>query len=64
MRLVLPVKDHKPHSQKILKIYWKHLFEIYLFGRKKNKNYQIKFTLNLPKIYLLHIYHFFTLGME
>ena len=48
MRLVLPVKDHELYSQKPLKIYWKTLLEIYIFGCKKNINYQIKFTLNLP----------------
>ena len=48
MRLVLPVKDHELYSQILLKIYWKILLEIYLFGSKKNINYQIKFTLNLP----------------
>ena len=58
MRLVLPVKDHELHSQKPLKIYWKPLLEIYLFGSKKNINYQIKFTLNL------HINHFFTPEMK
>ena len=48
MRVVFPLKDHELYSQKRLKIYWKHLLEIYLFGSKKNINYQIKFTLNLP----------------
>ena len=48
MRLVLPVKDHELYSQKPWKIYWKPLLEIYLFGSKKNINYHIKFTLNLP----------------
>ena len=47
MRLVLPVKDHELYSQKPLRTYWKPLLEIYLFGSKKNINYQIKFTLFL-----------------
>ena len=48
MRVVSPLKDHELYSQKPLQIYWKYLLEIYLFGSKKNINYQIKFTLNLP----------------
>ena len=44
MRLRLPVKDHELHSQKPWKIYWRLLWEIYLFGSKKDINYQIKFT--------------------
>ena len=46
MRLVLQLKDYEFYSQKPLKIYWKLLIEIYLFVKKKNINYQIKFTLN------------------
>ena len=34
--------------------------EICLFGSKININYQIKFTLNLRYIYLIHINHSFT----
>ena len=45
MRLGLSVKDHELHSQKPWEIYWKPLLEIYLFGSKKDINYQIKFTL-------------------
>ena len=48
MRLALPVNDHELYSQKPFKIYWKPLLESYLFGSKKNINYQTKFTLNLP----------------
>ena len=47
MCLVLPVKDYELCCQKPLKIYLKLILEIYFFGRKKNINYQIKFTLNL-----------------
>ena len=57
MRLVLPVKDHELYNQKALKIYWKHLVGKYLCASKKNINYQNKFTLNLPYIYLVHINH-------
>ena len=46
MPLNLPVKDHKLYSQKLLKIYWKPLMEIYIFGSKKNK-FTLKFILNL-----------------
>ena len=51
MRLVLQLKDYEFYSQKALKIYWKLLIEIYLFVKKKNINYQIKFTLNLLIFY-------------
>ena len=51
MRLILPVKDHELYTEKPLKIYWKHLLEIHLFGSKKNINYQTKFTLNLLSSY-------------
>ena len=51
IRLVFPVKDHELYSQKPLKIYWKPLFEINLFGSKQNMNYQIKFTLYLHSSY-------------
>ena len=51
MRLVLQLKDYEFYSQKPLKIYWKLLIEIYLFVKKKNINYQIKFTLNLLIFY-------------
>ena len=40
---------HKLYSQQPLKIYCKPLLEIYLFGSKKNINYQIKFILNLTQ---------------
>ena len=51
MRLVLQLKDYEFYSQKPSKIYWKLLIEIYLFVKKKNINYQIKFTLNLLIFY-------------
>ena len=51
MHLVLPVKDHELYNHKSLKIYWKPLLVICLFGSKKNINYQIKFTLNLLSSY-------------
>lgn len=38
----------------------KPLLEICLFGSKINISYQIKFTLNLRYIYLIHINHSFT----
>ena len=40
------IYNHKP-----LKIYWKPLLDIFLFGSKKNINYQIKLTLNLHSSY-------------
>ena len=46
------------------KKFWKTSLEIYLSGNKKNINYQIKFTLNLPSIYLTHIIQFFILEMK
>ena len=51
MRLVLPVKDHELNSQKPLKIYGKPCWKS-IFGSKKKNYYQIKFTLNLLKLYL------------
>ena len=64
MRLVLPVKYHELYNQKALKIYWKHLVGKYFCASKKNINYQNKFTLNLPYIYLVHINHFLTPEMK
>ena len=32
---------------------------ICLFGSRKNINRQIKFTFNIPSIYLIHLNHFF-----
>ena len=55
MRLVLPVKEHELYNQKPLKIYWKYLFEIYIFGSKKNKFF-LNFTLNLLSSYQLPFY--------
>ena len=48
MHFVLPVTDHELCSQKPSgNLYWKSIF----FGKKKNINYQIKFTLNLINLY-------------
>ena len=46
------------------KNFWKPLLEIYLFGSKENINYQIQYTLNSPKIYAIHINHFFNPKMK
>ena len=46
------------------KNFWKPSLEIYLFGNNKNINYQIKFTLNSPYIYLTHINQFCTPEMK
>ena len=50
MPLNLPVKDYKLYSQKPLKIYWKPLLQIYIFGSKKNK-FTLKIVLNLLSLY-------------
>ena len=46
------------------KNFWKSIGNLYpskgFFGSNKNINYQIKFSLNLPWIYIVHINNFFT----
>ena len=55
MGLVLPVKDHN-YTVKKLQKFVENLFKIYLFGSKKNINYQAKFTLKLPSSYRSFFY--------